>query len=156
MVYSASQLSQVAAILLAPLIFRRFGLVTGIVYTQIATALALACLARTATASGGALVYVTFMAFQWMSEPGMFSLLMSKVVPAERSGASALNFLVISFANAVAAAVAGSSFNRFGYPAVLAALAGLALGAAILFHIFVGDDRLPLSDRSSARLGLEP
>jgi predicted MFS family arabinose efflux permease len=156
MVYSASQLSQVAAILLAPWIFRRFGLVTGIVYTQIATALALACLARTTTASGGALVYVTFMAFQWMSEPGMFSLLMSKVVPAERSGASALNFLVISFANAVAAAVAGSSFNRFGYPAVLAALAGLALGAAILFHIFVGDDRLPLSDRSSARLGLEP
>lgn len=45
LVLSSSQLSQVGAILLAPLIFRRFGLVTGIVYTQIATALALGWLA---------------------------------------------------------------------------------------------------------------
>ena len=156
MLYSASQLSQVAAILLAPMIFRKFGLVTGIVYTQIATALALVCLARTTTASGAALVYVTFMAFQWMSEPGMFTLLMSKVMLAERSGASALNFLVISLANAVAAGAAGWSFARFGYPSVLAALAGLALAAALLFRIFLGEDRVPLSRRSPARLGLEP
>ena len=154
--YSASQLSQVAAILLAPMIFRKLGLVTGIVYTQIATALALLCLARTTTVSGAAVVYVTFMAFQWMSEPGMFTLLMGKVMLAERSGASALNFLVISFANAVAAGAAGWSFARFGYPSVLAALAGLALAAAILFRIFLGDERLPLSRRSPARLGLEP
>jgi len=156
MLYSASQLSQVAAILLAPMIFRKFGLVTGIVYTQMATALALVCLARTTTASGAAVVYVTFMAFQWMSEPGMFTLLMSKVMLAERSGASALNFLVVSLANAVAAGAAGWSFARFGYPSVLAALAGLALAAALLFRIFLGEDRVPLSRRSPARLGLEP
>lgn len=156
MLYAASQLSQVAAILVAPVIFKKFGLVTGIMYTQVATAVTLACLAGTSTASGAAVVYVTFMAFQWMSEPGMFSLLMSRVASSERSGASALNFLVLSSANAVAAAAAGLSFAQFGYPVVLAVVAGLALVAAVLFRTLLGGESWPASQRSTASLGLEP
>jgi predicted MFS family arabinose efflux permease len=156
MLYSASQLSQVAAILVAPLVFRKFGLIAGIMYMQVATAITLACLAGTSTASGAAIAYVTFMAFQWMSEPGMFSLLMSKVTPSERSGASALNFLVISSANAIAAAAAGLSFARFGYPSVLAAVAALALVAALLFRILLGGELWSTSRHSATSLGLEP
>jgi MFS family permease len=138
-VFSASQFSQVIAILAAPLIFRKFGLVTGITYMQIATAVALGCLSIVPGASSAALVYVGFMAFQWMSEPGMYSLLMSEVPPAERSGASAMNFLVVSAALAIAAFASGSAFAHFGYPIVLAATAGVALVAALLFRGLLGN-----------------
>jgi hypothetical protein len=59
---------------------------------------------------------------------GMNTLLMNKMSPAERNGAAALNFLVMSPSQSFAAA--GASFTRFGYPAVLAVTAGVALGAA--------------------------
>jgi predicted MFS family arabinose efflux permease len=128
------------AILASPVIFRRFGLVTGIMYTQIAAAISLGCLAVIPGASVAALVYAGYSAFQWMSEPGMFSLLMSRVADSERAGASALNFLVISSSQALAAAVAGASFGRFGYPTVLAVIALVALGAAVAFRAMLGKD----------------
>jgi predicted MFS family arabinose efflux permease len=137
-IFSASQLSQVIAILLSPLIFRKFGLIAGIMYMQMATAFALGGLSLVSGAASAAVVYVGFMAFQWMSEPGMYSLLMNEVTPAERSGASALNFLVIASANAVAAFAAGGAFARFGYPAVLTATAVVAFIAALLFRLLLG------------------
>jgi predicted MFS family arabinose efflux permease len=137
-VFSASQFSQVIAILAAPLIFRKFGLIAGIMYMQIATAVALGCLSVVPGTASAALVYVGFMAFQWMSEPGMYSLLMSEVTPAERSSASAMNFLVISAANAIAAFAGGSAFVHFGYPAVLTMSAGVAFVAALVFRLSLG------------------
>ncbi len=83
-VFAISQLSQVLAILLTPLIFRRFGLVTGIIYTQIATAMALGTLAGVRGTMTAAVAYVIYMAFQWMSEPGMYTLLMNEMAPSER------------------------------------------------------------------------
>ena len=79
MVFSAAQLSQVLAVLLAPLIYKRFGLIAGIMYTQIATALALGCMAAFPIASAAAVMYGGYMALQSMSEPGMLSLLMTEV-----------------------------------------------------------------------------
>jgi MFS family permease len=133
-VFSASQLSQVIAILLSPLIFRKFGLVAGIMYTQIATALALFGLATAQGAGAAGLVYVGFMAVQFMNEPGMCNLLMNEVSPAERSSASAWNFLVISASQAIAAVAAGHAFARYGYPLVICITAGLGLLAAFLFQ----------------------
>ena len=97
---------------------------------QIATAVALAALAAGPTALFAGAVYATYMAFQYMSEPGMYSLLMEQVKAEERSGASALNFLVIFVGQAVAAALAGFAVRRFGYSVVLIAAAGTALLAA--------------------------
>jgi MFS family permease len=136
-VFAIAQLAQVLAILLTPLIFRRFGLVTGIIYTQIATALALGALAGVRGVSTAAVAYVIYMGFQWMCEPGMYTLLMNKTAPSERNRASALNFLVISLSQALAAAVAGASFARFGYPAVLSVTAVVALAAAALSHLLL-------------------
>ncbi len=149
LVFAISQLSQVLAILFTPLIFRKFGLVTGIVYTQIATSIALGTLAGMRGAATAGLAYVIYMAFQWMSEPGMYTLLMNRIAPAERNGASALNFLVISLSQALAAAVAGASFTRFGYPAVLMVTAIIALFAAGLSGILLGGVSLPLSTATS-------
>jgi hypothetical protein len=83
-------------------------------------------------------LYVAYTALQWMSEPAINSLLMSQVAPSEQAGASALNFLVISLAQAFASAAAGASFLRFGYPAVLGAIGVVALSAAILFRWVLG------------------
>jgi MFS family permease len=151
-IFAGSQLSQVLAVLVAPAIFRRFGLISGIMYTQIATAVALGFLATAHGASAPAFVFAGYMAFQWMSEPGMYTLLMNQVSASEQTGASALNFLVISSAQAIAAAAAGASFARFGYPAVLCVIAGVALAAALLFRVLLGKGPLRLVQENRAAL----
>jgi hypothetical protein len=65
---------------------------------------------------------------------------MNKMAPSERNSASALNYLVISVSQAIAAAAAGASFTRFGYPAVLSVTAIVALGAAALSKLLLGGD----------------
>jgi len=84
------------------------------------------------------LAYVAYMAFQWMSEPGLSTLLMNQVAERERGGASALNYLVAFSAQALAAWGSGALLARFGYGAVLAGAAGLALAAAGLFQVLLG------------------
>jgi MFS family permease len=153
-VNSVSQISQALAMLAAPFILKKFGIVTGIVYTQIATAIALGCLAVAPGASAAAVIYPGYTALLWMSQPGIYSLLMSQVTPAEQPGASALNFLVISLTGAIAAAASGVSFVRFGYPVVLGATAVVALAAAFLFRSLLGKNLVPASERAHAGLGL--
>jgi MFS family permease len=153
MVFTGSQLAQAVAMFAAPAIFRRFGLVNGIVYTQLATALALGCLA-VGPAPAAAIDYACYTAFEWMNEPGMYSLLMNQVKPAEQTGASALNFLVISLAQAIAAAVVGDLLARLGYPAVIGVTAGVALAAAFLFRLLLGNAALQRPEGSPKRLGL--
>ncbi len=129
--FSVAQLVQVLALMLAPFVLRRLGVINGLMTMQIATAVALAALAAGPAVLVAGALFTTYMAFQYMSEPGIYSLLMERVKPEERSGASALNFLVISVGQAVAAALAGFGVRRFGYPVVLICAAGTALLAAV-------------------------
>ncbi len=69
LVFAISQLSQVLAILFTPLIFRKFGLVTGIVYSRSPRPIALGALAGVRGTITAALAYVIYMAFQWMRAP---------------------------------------------------------------------------------------
>lgn len=154
-IFSLSQLSQLLAVLAAPIVFRQLGLVTGIVYMQIATALGLACLAAAPSASAAAAIYIGYTGFQWMSEPGMFSLVMNQMSAEERTGASTLNFLVINASQAIAAAAAGGLFVRLGYPAVIRIAAGFALAAALLFRFLLGNARLTLSQPSHVNVEAE-
>ncbi len=152
-IFSFSNLLQVLGILLAPLLFRKLGVVTGVACTQLVVALLLGFLAATSGALPAAVIYVGYTGFLWMSEPGTFSLLMSGVSPSERAGASALNFLVISLVQAGAVAATGASFTRFGYPPVLAAIAAVALIAAISFWLLLG--RTDLLTTKSVRQALD-
>jgi MFS family permease len=136
-VFSGSQLAQLAGVLMAPAIFRKAGLVTGIVWMMAATAVGLAGLSTQSTATSAVLAYGWYMAFQWMSEPGLNALLMSRVTERERGGASALNYMVAFSAQAVAALAAGRLLAHFGYGVVLAGSALLAAGAAGLFQTLV-------------------
>jgi predicted MFS family arabinose efflux permease len=74
------------------------------------------------------------MTLQVMCEPGIFSLLMDRVKPDERVGASGLNSVTMFGAQALAATGAGWAFVHFGYQATLSAAAGLALLSAWLFR----------------------
>jgi MFS family permease len=132
MVFSLSQLAQVVAVLAAPLAFRKFGLVAGIIYMQIATSFALGSLAMARGTTTAALIYVGYTALQ-CSEPGMYSLLMNRVPAEERSSASAMNAFVMSCSQAIVAAFAGASIARFGYPPILWVSSAISLAAACLF-----------------------
>jgi MFS family permease len=136
-VFSSAQVAQVAAILLAPLVLQRFGLTRGIAGMQLATALAVLGLAAAIGPIGAAVAFTAFMTFQYMSEPGTFTLLMEGVPAGERSNASALNFLVAFGGQAIAAAVAGAMLARFGYPPVFTAAALICGAAALLFRILL-------------------
>jgi len=133
--FSATQLLQVAALLLAPLAIRRAGLVGAIVLMMAGTAFGLFGLA---SGSGAVFAYAWYVCLQWMSEPGLNTLLMDKVSEAERSSASSLNYLVAFGAQAVAAFTAGHLFVKLGYGPVLAGAGALALLAAGMFRSLLG------------------
>lgn len=138
LVFSASQLAQSVAVLVSPLLLQRLGLMRGIAAMQVATAIALAFLAG-APPWLAASAYAAYMSFQFMSEPGMYSVLMNGVSPAGRSGASAMNFLLIFGAQALAATAAGWAITRTGYSPVLLVAAALALVAALLWWRLLRD-----------------
>jgi predicted MFS family arabinose efflux permease len=131
--FSLSQMTQVVAVLVAPILLKRLGLVGGVVSTQIAAALLLLTLGGISHPLVATAAYAGFTAFQWMNEPGLYSLLMELVPADERSGASAYNSLVMSGSQALAATLAGGAFVRYGYSPVLVGIAVIALIAATLF-----------------------
>ena len=136
-VFSGGQLASVLVVLAAPIVLRRLGPVTGIAAMQLATGISLASLALATSAATAALAYAAYMSFQVMSEPGILSMLMNRVRPGERSGASALWFFTYSAGGGLSALLAGASIPRFGYPATLLAAAALALLSALLFKLAV-------------------
>jgi MFS family permease len=143
-VFSISQMSQVVTVLFAPVLFRFIGVSTGIFSTQIAVASCFIMLAFGGNPVYASGVYIVLTAFQWMSEPGMYSLLM-KIVPEEhRGGASAAMTIVLAVSQLVAAAAAGWSFGHFGYPSVLAMIAAVAVVAGMLFKSVGHADSDPL------------
>jgi MFS family permease len=133
LVFSLSQMVQFAAVLAAPLLLRRMGLVKGVTLTQLATAAALASLALIHRGTLAAWVYPIYMAVQYMNEPGIFSLLMDQIPASERSSASASTFFVTYGCQAIASTAMGWAIVRIGYSATLFCVAGLAVGATVLF-----------------------
>lgn len=136
--FSIAQILQAGPVLLMPIIVRKVGLVFGVVASQLATAMAIGLLALGHDVLRDEIVFCIFMSAQHMCDPGFQSLLMDRVAAEERSNAAALYFLVISVAQACAAAVAGLAFARYSFPHVLTCVAGAAAAAAIVFQILCG------------------
>jgi MFS family permease len=137
LVYSGAQFVQAMVVMAAPLVLRRLGQVKGTAWMQFGTACALAALAFSPNGGMAAIWYAGFLSLQYMCDPGLFSMLMERVRPGERSGASALYFLVTSLMGSLSALAAGSAITRFGYPSVLITSAGLATVAAVLFRTLI-------------------
>jgi hypothetical protein len=140
-IFAMSQMAQVAAVLAAPAVFRRAGLVAGIMYSQMATAVALAGLAQVHQLPAIVVLYLSFTAFHWMGGPGIYSLLMNRVEERSRSIASAANSLVTSLSQAVASATAGAAYVTYGYPRVFSVVAVVAAVAAASFWILLRENR---------------
>ncbi|HUE04806.1 MAG TPA: MFS transporter [Bryobacteraceae bacterium] len=134
LIMSGSQLGQVLALMLAPVVLRKMGLVSGTAAMLMATALALGGLATGPTGWAAAAVFMTYTACQWMTDPGVNTLLMDRVREQERTGAAALMMLVAFAAQLVASLAGGATIARFGYSAMLACAAGLAALAAVVFR----------------------
>jgi len=146
MIFSAAQVIQLCVGLLTPLVFRWLGLVDGIVATQVATAAAMGCLAGTRHQGLAIALYLSLSATQWMSSPGLYNLLMSRVPDEERSSAAAMTMFCNALLQSCAIAGAGILFTRFGYPRVLVGIAALAFIAALLFRsMFAPADRRKLA-----------
>jgi predicted MFS family arabinose efflux permease len=104
---------------------------------EVFTGLSLAFLATGPPGWIAALGFGGYLAFQWMDEPAMESLLMTQVPLGQRSGASSLMYLVIFSANAVAAPVAGIGIARFGYPVVMIAAAAFLVTGGLAFGLLL-------------------
>jgi len=141
-IFSLSRVVQLCSGLATPLLFRAIGLVKGIAVTQILTAVALGCLATTQSPRLAMVLYLGFFAMQWMSSPGLYNLLMSGVPDSERSTAAAMTLFCNAVVSAVATALAGTLFSKFGYSRVLIGVAALTGVAAMLFRFFVSPGKL--------------
>jgi MFS family permease len=142
--FAGSQLSQAAAVLASPWILMRTGIVKGVAAMQLATAASLAGLLFAASAAGAFPFYAAYMSFQVMSEPGMFGMLMNRVTPAERNGASAMIFVVMFGCHAVAAALGGWVAGEHGYSVMILAASALAAAAAFLFGLLLSHPAGPV------------
>ena len=138
LVFSVAQVIQFAVGLLTPVLFQRLGIVNGIVATQLLTAFTLACLAGTQRPQLAIALYLGFSAMQWMSAPGLYNLLMSRVAAGERSTAAAMTMFCNAILGSAATAGAGILLTAFGYPRVLAGIGAFAAFAAMLFRLLVG------------------
>jgi len=151
LIFSASQLAQFAAVLIAPLIYRRFGTIAGIMGTQIATGIAVFALGRTQAVPIAVAWYLGYSGLQFMSGPGIYSLLMNHLPDDERSTASAVQNIVGALCQAGAAVITGGAIVRFGYPTVLSGNALVAVAAALLLFVLTGAlDKQPLAQTHPA------
>ena len=132
-VFSASQLLQFGAVLLAPLLFQRIGISRGIAVAQALTATFLVLIAVTRFPAFAISFYLLYFAAQYMSGPGIYTMLMDSVPEEERSTASAVQNLSGALCQAATQAITGVSIVAFGYAPVLIAIAGVGLLTALLF-----------------------
>jgi predicted MFS family arabinose efflux permease len=104
------------------------------------TATALGFLAITRDSRLAVVLYLGFSAMQWMSSPGLYNLLMTRVPDRERSSASSMTLFCNAVLASAATSGAGILYVRFGYPDVLIGISSLAALAAMLFWMLVGKD----------------
>ena len=132
-VFSAAQLLQLCMGIVAPMLFRRLGLVVGIVVTELAAAFVLGAMAIATSGPVAILLYLVFSAAQWMSAPGLYNFLMNETPDRDRSTAASMTLFSNALAGSLATAAAGALITRFGYRPVLFGIALEAVAIALLF-----------------------
>jgi MFS family permease len=137
-IFSTAQVVQLITGLLTPLLFRVMGMINGITATQIAAAFSIACMAGIRNPQLAVVLYLGFSAMQWMTAPGMYNLLMSRVQDSERTTAASMTMFCNALVGAAATAGTGILFTRFGYPPVLVGIAVVAVVATVALRSLIG------------------
>ncbi len=135
-IFSASQLAQFCAVLIAPLLYRRVGSIMGIVCAQVLSGVLIVALGCGHSGTLAVVLYLAYTAVQFTAGPGFYGTLMSQVPEADRSSASAVQNIVGALSQAGSAAMTGMAIVRFGYGFVFNANGILAGFAAILAFTF--------------------
>lgn len=141
LVFAASQLTQFAAVLCSPKLFRRLGTARGIAVAQLCTAVLLSILSAARFTPVAICFYLLYFGVQYMCSPGIYQMLMDNVPMAERSSASALQNLSGSLCQAGTAAITGSCIVAYGYRPVLVANAAIAVVVSSLFWMLASSRR---------------
>lgn len=141
MIFSASQLAQFCAVILAPILYRRAGSTSGIICVQIGSGAAIFMLGLCHGTPSAVACYLLFTAVQFSAGPGFYGLLMSRVPESERSSASAAQNIVGSLSQAGSAALTGSLILHHGYGPVFRADATLALFAGLIVFACMASDQ---------------
>jgi len=141
--FSLSQFLQTLSVLAAPRVFRRFGILPAVTLSQIVTSISLVGFASLSAAPWMFASFAAFSIFQYMNEPGIYTLLMNNVSPDEQSSASAWNFFMVCAAQSVAALMGGILLPRFGYAVVLNSAAALMAVAAVALYFSVRESLYP-------------
>ncbi len=141
LIFSVAQLLQLASGLLVPVVMRSMGMLNGILATQLTAAMMLATMASVHRQPLAIAFYLAFAASQWMSSPGLYSLLMNETPDAERSTAAASTMFANSLVSSATTAGAGILFTQFGYSRVLLGLAGLAAVVALLCRLVLTEKK---------------
>jgi sugar phosphate permease len=111
--------------------------VRGIVIIQVTTGLLLGALALTHNVRLAIELYLVFSAVQWMSSPGLYSLLMSRTPDSERGTAAAMTLFCSAVVSSAATAGSGALLVRVGYPPVLLTIATLAVTVALVMRLVI-------------------
>jgi len=109
------------------------GTIKGVSLAQTITAVFLLLLCSTRIVPLSIVYFLAFNGAQWMCGPGIYRYLMEHIPEEERSTASAVQNLSGALCQAGTAALTGTCIVQFGYPAVMAGNATIALLAALLF-----------------------
>ncbi|HEV2401155.1 MAG TPA: MFS transporter [Candidatus Sulfotelmatobacter sp.] len=144
--FSLSQFLQMLSVLLAPRLFRRHGTLFTVTLSQIVTAVSLVGFVSFSAKPWMLASFAAMSLFQYMNEPGLYTLLMSNVRPEEQSGASAWNFFLVCGAQTVAALTAAAVIPRLGYFPVLISSAVLMTTSALVLYLCLRGHGLKLSE----------
>lgn len=132
LIFSASQLAQFCAVLIAPLLYRRAGSIAGIICAQLIAGVTLFALRLSHSAPFAVGWYLAYTAVQFTTGPGFYGMLMSRVPEVDRSTASAVQNIVGALSQAGSAALTGLAVVHYGYNQIFNANAVLAGFAALL------------------------
>lgn len=141
LVFSASQMAQLASGLVIPAMVNRWGMLRSILATQLVTALLLATMVLAGGPGGSVASFVILSATQWMGSTAIYTLLMNTMPEADRTSASAMTMFCNSLVSAGATSAAGALLVRFHYTPVLLAMALLLAAIAIVFPLLLRDRR---------------
>ena len=144
-IFSVSQLCQLAAVLCMPWLVLKLGRVRAISSVQCASALVLPVLIAVTNVQTAGAIYLTYLGLQVMAEPALESFIMDSVLPEERNTVASLRYMTLFSVQALAVLASGFAIARFGYSSLLVALALLGVAASAAFYSF-----FQLSGKSAA------
>jgi predicted MFS family arabinose efflux permease len=142
-IFSASELVQFCAVLLVPFLYRRIGVIAGILLAQSITGAAVFSLGSAHSTGHAVAWYLAFTGAQFTAGPGFYGMLMSRIPESQRSGASAMQNIAGALSGAGASTLTGALIVRYGYGLVCTSNAVLAIFAALLVLAWLRPARQP-------------